>query len=39
MFGAGTVLEIDRDLGAYAIRFDAMETPRTIRFQVKLRPL
>ena len=39
VFGAGTVLEIDRDLGAYAIRFDAMETPRTIRFQVKLRPL
>ena len=39
VFGAGTVLEIDRDLGAYAIRFDAMKTPRTIRFQVKLRPL
>ena len=39
VFGAGTVLELDRDLGAYVICFDAMETPRTIRFQVKLRPL
>ena len=39
VFGAGTILETDTTLCAYVIRFDTMETPRSIRFQVKLRPL
>ena len=36
LFGKGTVLETDRDKGAYVIQFDGMATPRTISFRVKL---
>lgn len=36
IFGVGTVLEIDLDLGAYLIRFDNVETPRKITFIAKL---
>ena len=36
LFGEGTVLETDRDKGAYVIQFDGMATPRKISFRVKL---
>ncbi len=36
LFGEGTVLETDRDKGAYVILFDGMATPRKISFRVKL---
>ena len=36
LFGKGTVLETDRDKGAYVIQFDGMATPRKISFRVKL---
>ena len=37
LFGEGTVLETDRDKGAYVIQFDGMATPRKISFRVKLK--
>ena len=36
MFGAGTVLDVDRDKGAHVVQFDGMETPRRISFRAKL---
>ena len=36
LFGEGTVLETDRDKGAYVIQFEGMATPRKISFRVKL---
>ena len=36
IFGAGTVLKIDRQKGAHIVKFDDMDTPRAIRFQAKL---
>ncbi len=36
VFGTGTVLEADLTTGAYIIQFDAMQTPRSIAFRVKL---
>ena len=35
-FGAGTVVGIDLDKKAHIVQFDAMETPRSIAFRVKL---
>ena len=39
VFGDGTVLEADTDKGAHLIRFDGMETPRSISFRVRLERL
>ncbi|HIY21779.1 MAG TPA: UvrD-helicase domain-containing protein [Candidatus Flavonifractor merdigallinarum] len=39
VFGAGTVLEVDRERGAHVIQFDDMETPRRISFRAKLERL
>ena len=36
VFGDGTVLEADTEKGAHIIRFDGMETPRSISFRVRL---
>ena len=36
VFGAGTVLDVDRDKGAHVVQFDSMETPRQISFRAKL---
>ena len=36
MFGPGTVLDVDLDKGAHVVRFDAMETPRSISFRARL---
>ena len=36
LFGAGVILEIDQDRGAYVIQFDDMRTPRSISFRAKL---
>ena len=36
VFGAGTVLAADREKQAHAVRFDGMDTPRSISFRVKL---
>ena len=36
VFGAGTVIDIDKDKGAHVVQFDNMETPRTISFRAKL---
>ena len=36
ILGSGTVVEIDRDKGAYVIQFDSMKTARRISFRVKL---
>ncbi|MBR4909299.1 MAG: UvrD-helicase domain-containing protein [Acidaminococcaceae bacterium] len=36
VFGAGTVIDVDRDKGAHIVQFDNMETPRTISFRAKL---
>ncbi len=36
VFGAGIIQEIDMEKGAYVIRFDEIDTPRTISFRVKL---
>lgn len=33
--GEGTILDIDKDKSAYIIKFDSIETPRTISFRVK----
>ena len=34
--GLGTILKADPDKAAYEIRFDAVETPRTISFRVRM---
>lgn len=36
ILGAGRIVGIDRDTSAYVIRFDCIETPRSISFRVKL---
>ena len=36
ILGAGTVVEIDRDKGAYVIQFESVRTPRRISFRAKL---
>ncbi|MBQ9031208.1 MAG: UvrD-helicase domain-containing protein [Parasporobacterium sp.] len=36
--GSGVILQTDPDKGAYLIRFDQIETPRTISMRVKLTP-
>ncbi len=36
IMGVGEVLDIDRDLAAYLIKFDGLGTPRKISFKVKL---
>ncbi len=36
VFGEGTVLDIDRSKAALLIKFDRMDTPRTISFRIKL---
>ena len=36
VFGAGEILAIDEEKGAYAIRFDALPTPRSIAFRIRL---
>lgn len=35
-FGEGTVLEADMDQSAHVVRFDRMDTPRSISFRAKL---
>ena len=39
VFGEGTVLSVDEERRAFVIRFDNMETPRTIAARVKLERL
>ena len=39
VFGEGTVLSVDEEKRAFVIRFDKMETPRTIAARVKLERL
>ena len=39
VFGEGTVMDVDNNKGAYIIKFDAMDTPRTISFKVKIEKL
>ena len=39
VFGEGTVLSVDEEKRAFVIRFDNMETPRTIAARVKLERL
>ena len=36
VFGAGTVVGIDTDRGAYLVQFDSIDTPRSISFRAKL---
>ena len=36
IFGAGLIVDIDTDKGAYIIKFDDMETVRSMSFRVKL---
>ena len=36
VFGAGTVIDVDKDKGAHVVQFDNMDTPRTISFRAKL---
>ena len=39
VFGEGTVIDVDNNKGAHIIKFDAMDTPRTISFKVKIEKL
>ena len=39
VFGAGTVIDVDRDKGAHVVQFDNMETPRTISFRARLKKI
>ena len=39
VFGEGTVMDVDNNKGAHIIKFDAMDTPRTISFKVKIEKL
>ncbi len=36
-FGAGEIIDLDTDKGAYVIRFDRLNTPRSIAFRAKLK--
>ena len=36
VFGAGAIVDSDKDKGAHVVQFDSMETPRTISFRAKL---
>ena len=36
VFGRGTVVEVDIDRGAHIVKFDSMDTPRSISFRAKL---
>ncbi|MGN0712665.1 MAG: 3'-5' exonuclease, partial [Anaerovoracaceae bacterium] len=36
IFGEGTILEIDLERQAWIIRFDGLQTPRTLTFRAKL---
>ena len=36
IFGEGTILEIDTERQAWIIRFDGLQTPRTLTFRAKL---
>ena len=36
LIGAGTVIDIDTEHDAYAVQFDALPTPRTIAFRVRM---
>lgn len=36
VFGAGTVVDIDSEKGAHVVKFDGIETPRSISFRAKL---
>jgi DNA helicase-2/ATP-dependent DNA helicase PcrA len=36
VMGAGKIVSVDRDQSAYVIRFDSVDTPRTINFRAKL---
>ena len=36
ILGPGTVTDIDTDRAAYVVKFDSVETPRTLSFRVKL---
>ena len=36
VFGEGTVMDVDNNKGAHIIKFDAIDTPRTISFKVKI---
>ena len=38
VFGAGTVLGLDADRGAYEILFDNMDTSRSLSFKANLSP-
>ena len=35
-FGAGTIVGIDEDRGAYLVQFDSIDTPRSLSFRAKL---
>lgn len=39
VFGEETVMDVDNNKGAHIIKFDAMDTPRTISFKVKIEKL
>lgn len=39
VFGPGEILAIDAEKGAYVIRFDALPTPRSIAFRIRLEKL
>ena len=39
IFGAGTILDIDKTKRTHIIQFEGMETPRAISFRAKLEPL
>lgn len=36
VLGAGTVVKVNTDVSAYLIKFDAMETERSISFRARL---
>ena len=36
VFGRGTVIEVDINRGAHIVKFDSMDTPRSISFRAKL---
>ena len=38
VMGAGEVVDIDRDRAVYVIRFDRLDTPRSISFRARLTP-
>jgi DNA helicase-2/ATP-dependent DNA helicase PcrA len=36
ILGVGTIIDLDTDRAAYVVKFDSMDTPRTLSFRVKL---